>query len=426
MTKKAIAHKNSVSKRPVLKKSVAPTPVAKTPVPKSLVAKISLRKKSLLKNSASNAETPTTQIRRNFPGAKSSPDQRKIQPLPLPQTKYENKIPLLGLSLSQLTEWVQQQDQPAYRGKQLHQWIYQQGAKTLEEITVLPKQWRENHRDVAIGRSQILHRSVALDQTVKYLLQLADGQIIETVGIPTQKRLTVCVSSQVGCPMACDFCATGKGGFTRNLAVHEIVDQVLTVQEDFGRRVSHIVFMGMGEPLLNTENVLAAVRCINEDVGIGQRHLTISTVGVRDRIRKLAQYQGQFTLAVSLHASNQALREKLIPSAKHSPLDQLMAECREYVNITGRRLSIEYILLAGLNDTHAHAVELANLLRGFQCHVNLIPYNPIKEVDYKRPSPKEIQAFVDELQQRHIAVSVRYSRGLEADAACGQLRASRL
>lgn len=467
MTKRAIAHKNSVSKSPVIKKSVAKspvpktpvtkksvanspvpkspvrrgkgaegqgsggaegqrkTPVAKTPVPKSSVGKISLRKKSVLKKSASNAETPKNQKRQHFRGAKSSHDQPKIQPRPLPQTKYENNIPLLGLSLSQLTEWVQQQDQPAYRGKQLHQWIYQQGAKTLEDITVFPKQWRENHQDVAIGRSQILHRSVALDQTVKYLLQLADGQIIETVGIPTQKRLTVCVSSQVGCPMACDFCATGKGGFTRNLAVHEIVDQVLTVQEDFGRRVSHIVFMGMGEPLLNTENVLAAVRCLNEDVGIGQRHLTISTVGVRDRIRKLAQYQGQFTLAVSLHASNQALREKLIPSAKHAPLDQLMAECREYVNITGRRLSIEYILLAGLNDAHAHAIELANLLRGFQCHVNLIPYNPVKEADYQRPSPQEIQAFVDGLQQRHIAVSVRYSRGLEADAACGQLRASR-
>ena len=172
--------------------------------------------------------------------------------------------------------------------------------------------------------------------------------------------------------MACDFCATGKGGFTRNLSTHEIVDQVLTVQQDFGRSVSHIVFMGMGEPLLNTENVLAAVRCINEDMGIGQRHLTISTVGVQNRIRKLAQYRGQFTLAVSLHASNQADREKLIPSAKHYGLDRLMADCREYVKITGRRLSIEYILLAGVNDRPEHAIELAKLLRGFQCHVNLL------------------------------------------------------
>jgi 23S rRNA (adenine2503-C2)-methyltransferase len=183
--------------------------------------------------------------------------------------------------------------------------------------------------------------------------------------------------------------------------------------------------MGMGEPLLNTENVLAAVRCINEDLEIGQRHITISTVGVQNRIRKLAQYRGQFTLAVSLHASNQALREKLIPSAKQYSLDQLITDCREYVKITGRRLSVEYILLAGLNDAEQNALELAKLLRGFQCHVNLIPYNPIQEVDYLRPSPQQIQDFVDGLEQRHIAVSVRYSRGLEADAACGQLRASR-
>jgi len=200
---------------------------------------------------------------------------------------------------------------------------------------------------------------------------------------------------------------------------------VLTVQEDFQQRVSHVVFMGMGEPLLNTDNVLAALRSLNQDVGIGARSLTVSTVGIRSRIRQLAEHNLQITLAVSLHASNQALRERLIPSARPYPLENLLAECREYVQMTGRRISFEYVLLAGVNDLPRHALELAQQLRGFQNHVNLIPYNPIQEVDYKRPSSDRILAFVNALKQQNIAVSVRYSRGLEADAACGQLRASK-
>jgi 23S rRNA (adenine2503-C2)-methyltransferase len=333
--------------------------------------------------------------------------------------------PLLGASLTELTEWVQQQGQPAYRGRQLHGWIYQKGARSLGEISVFPKQWREALVDVPIGRSTVHYRSQAPDGTVKYLLRMADGHIIETVGIPTDNRLTVCVSSQVGCPMACDFCATGKGGFIRNLKRHEIVDQVLTVQEDFSSRVSNVVFMGMGEPLLNLDAVVGAVKSLNQDVGIGMRSLTISTVGIPGRIRQLAEHQLQITFAVSLHASNQPLREKLIPSAKRYPLEALLDECREYVQLTNRRVTFEYILLAGLNDLPEHAVELAGHLRGFQSHVNLIPYNPISEVDYQRPSPRRIQAFVDALEKHHIAVSVRRSRGLEKDAACGQLRASR-
>jgi 23S rRNA (adenine2503-C2)-methyltransferase len=348
---------------------------------------------------------------------------------------------------------VQQQGQPAYRGKQLHDWIYQKGVRSLSAISVFPKQWRSELESVPVGRSTLHYRSPAPDGTVKFLLRLADGNIIETVGIPTYReetrnnrraftknypspssplsppslsRLTVCVSSQVGCPMACDFCATGKGGFLRNLATHEIVDQVLTVQEDFQQRVSNIVFMGMGEPLLNMDHVLAAVRCLNQDIGIGQRQITISTVGIPGHIRRLAAYNLQATLAVSLHASNQEIREQLIPSARRYPLEALLEECRDYVRLTGRRVSFEYILLAGLNDCPEHAIELAGHLRGFQSHVNLIPYNPIKEVDYRRPDSRRIQVFVNALKAHHIAVSVRRSRGLQADAACGQLRASEM
>lgn len=366
-------------------------------------------------------------------------------------------LPLLGRSLAELTAWVQEQGQPAYRGKQLYQWIYQQGGRSLADISVFPKQWRTELADVSVGRSTLHYRAQATDGTVKYLLRLDDGQIIETVGIPafgraggrgqraeiggnlpiqtpnsklqnssqSLDRLTVCVSSQVGCPMACDFCATGKGGYVRNLAVHEIVDQVLTVQEDFGQRVSNIVFMGMGEPLLNLDQVLGAVRSLNQDVGIGQRSITVSTVGIPERIRRFAEHQLQVTLAVSLHASNQQIREQLVPSARQYPLEALLDECRDYVRLTGRRVTFEYILLAGLNDEPEHAIELANHLRGFQSHVNLIPYNPIQEVAYQRPDHHRVQAFMNTLKQHNIAVSVRYSRGLEADAACGQLRASK-
>ncbi|BAQ65631.1 23S rRNA (adenine(2503)-C(2))-methyltransferase RlmN [Geminocystis sp. NIES-3709] len=331
---------------------------------------------------------------------------------------------LLGKSLPELTEWITQQGQPAYRGKQLYQWLYEKGATSLADITVFPQKWRQNQENTIIGRSSIYHYSTAPDRTRKYLLKLADGLIIEAVGIPTHKRLTVCVSSQVGCIMGCDFCATGKGGFTRNLKTHEIIDQILTVQNDFGERVSNVVFMGMGEPLLNLPEVIPAIKSINEDIGIGQRSITISTVGLPQKILELAHHQLQITFAVSLHASNQHIREKLIPSANHYPLSQLLAECREYVKITGRRVTFEYILLAGVNDLPQHAKELVQHLRGFQTHVNLIPYNPISEVDYQRPSQERVNDFLNRLKQENIAVSVRYSRGLEADAACGQLRAT--
>ncbi|PZO18530.1 MAG: 23S rRNA (adenine(2503)-C(2))-methyltransferase RlmN [Leptolyngbya foveolarum] len=336
------------------------------------------------------------------------------------------ELPLLGRSVESLTEWVQAKGQPAYRGKQLHQWIYQKGIRSIDEVTVFSKKWRTEVKDFPVGRSHLHFRSESPDGTIKYLLKLTDGHIIEAVGIPSDKRLTVCVSSQIGCPMGCDFCATGKGGYIRNLETYEIIDQVLTVQEDFQRRVSNIVFMGMGEPLLNTKNVVAAVRSLNQDIGIGQRMITVSTVGIPGHIRRLAEENLQITLAVSLHASNQTLRTQLIPSAEKYPLSELIDECRDYVKATGRRVSFEYVVLADLNDQPEHAAELASELRGFQSHVNLIPYNPITEVDYKRPSRQRIEDFTQQLKDKGIAVSVRYSRGLEKDAACGQLRASQI
>ena len=341
--------------------------------------------------------------------------------------------PLLGRSAAELEDWAVAQGQQPFRGRQLHDWLYSKGAHSLKDITVLPKLWRQQLQDtdVVVGRLKEVHRSVATDATTKLLLSTDDGETIETVGIPTDQRLTVCVSSQVGCPMACRFCATGKGGLQRSLKTHEIVDQVLSVREAMDRRPSHVVFMGMGEPLLNSEAVLDAIRCFNNDLGIGQRRITVSTVGVPRTLPRLAELamqrlgRAQFTLAVSLHAPNQALREELIPTAGAYPLDVLLDDCRRYLKVTGRRVSFEYILLGGLNDAPEHAVELADRVGGFQSHVNLIAYNPIEEENFKRPEPRSVDTFQRVLERRGIAVSVRASRGLDQNAACGQLRRQR-
>ena len=340
---------------------------------------------------------------------------------------------LLGRSAAELESWAVAQGQKPFRGRQLHDWLYAKGARSLADITVLPKAWRASLKaeGVEVGRLKEVHRSVAADATTKLLLSTDDGETIETVGIPTDQRLTVCVSSQVGCPMACRFCATGKGGLQRSLRTHEIVDQVLSVREVMDRRPSHIVFMGMGEPLLNSQAVLDAIRCLNDDLGIGQRRITVSTVGVPKTLPQLAELalatlgRAQFTLAVSLHAPNQALREELIPTAHAYPYEALLEDCRHYLAVTGRRVSFEYILLGGLNDAPEHAAELADRVGGFQSHVNLIAYNPIEEEEFQRPTRARIEGFQRVLERRGVAVSLRASRGLDQNAACGQLRRQR-
>lgn len=345
-------------------------------------------------------------------------------------SRLQNPLVLLGSSIQELEEWAKDKGQPAFRGRQIHDWIYSKGVKDIDEITVLPKQWRQDLKlnGIKLGRLKEIERHISNDMTTKLLLETSDGEKIETVGIPTEERLTVCLSSQVGCPMACRFCATGKTGLERSLKAHEIVDQVLSVGEAMERRPSHVVFMGMGEPLLNPNAVLSAMRCINNELGIGQRRITLSTVGVANIIPKLpkiaSKYLGrpQFTLAVSLHAPNQILREKLIPYASNYPIDSLLEDCRTFIRETGRRISFEYILIGELNDAPQHAEELANKVGGFQSHVNLIAYNPIFGENYKRPDKNKITIFRDILKRRGIAVSIRTSRGLDKNAACGQLR----
>ncbi len=341
-----------------------------------------------------------------------------------------NSSVLLGLGIKELEQWAENEGEKAFRGRQIHEWLYKKRARNLDGITVLPQAWRDSlkKKGISIGRLRETNRLVANDSTVKLLLETSDREYIETVAIPSTNRLTVCVSSQVGCPMGCRFCATGKEGLKRSLEVNEIVDQILTVHEVVGQRPSNVVFMGMGEPLLNIEAVLDSIRCINNDIGIGQRRITVSTVGVVNTLPSLANLaleyldKVQFTLAVSLHAPNQELREELIPSAKNYPIDALLHDCRHYFSVTGRRVSFEYILLGGLNDTLNHARELTRLLSSFKSHVNLIAYNPIDEEKFRRPNKRSIDIFKDFLQRHGVAVSFRSSRGMDQNAACGQLR----
>ncbi|MCE5323684.1 23S rRNA (adenine(2503)-C(2))-methyltransferase RlmN [bacterium] len=334
---------------------------------------------------------------------------------------------LFGRDRAELESYCKQLGHPTFRGRQLTDWLYKKGIRTFDEMTNLPAALREQlSGSCTIYRSHILRRSKSSDGTTKFLLELADGETIETVLLPYADRLSVCVSSQVGCSAGCMFCATAMCGLIRNLTAGEIVDQVLTLQEQAASRVTHVVFMGMGEPLMNMQNVLRAVHLLNDEVGISMRRLTISTVGITPVIRKLAGMDLQLTLAISLHAPDDDLRQSLIPLAKKFPLRDLIESCRQYVDRTSRRITFEYLLISGVNDSPSHAERLATLLKGMLCHVNLIPYNEVPGKPYKKPSKKSIAAFREVLDNNGIDVTQRMERGHSVSAACGQLRRSTL
>ena len=339
---------------------------------------------------------------------------------------------LLGSSIKDLENVAIDYGHAAFRGRQIHNWIYnyRNKKKNIDQIEVLPLDFRRKLENdgFKIGELSLQEKNLANDGTLKLLLSTADNESIECVGIPTEKRLTACLSSQIGCPMDCKFCATGKEGLKRSLKTSEIVDQILFIENEMNRKVTNIVFMGMGEPLLNIDDLLLSIRSINEDFQISQRKITVSTVAIPKMINKLSAKSFrilgncQFTLAISLHASNQKIREMIIPSAKNYNIKQIIEDCKQFVRDTGRRVSFEYLLLSGLNDQLEHASELTDLLKGFQCHVNLIQYNEINDVEFKRASLKNLQLFQKKLSNNGIAVSFRKSRGLDKNAACGQLR----
>ena len=339
---------------------------------------------------------------------------------------------LLGSSIKDLENVALNYGQAAFRGRQIYSWIYdfRNKNKNIDQINVLPLEFRKKLKEdgFSVRELSLQEKNLANDGTLKLLLSTDDNESIECVGIPTEKRLTACLSSQVGCPMDCKFCATGKEGLKRSLTTSEILDQILFIENEMNRKVTNIVFMGMGEPLLNIDDLLLSIRSINEDFHISQRRITVSTVAIPKMISKLSaksfQILGncQFTLAISLHASNQRIRESIIPSAKNYEIKNIIEDCKQYVRDTGRRVSFEYLMLSGVNDQIEHANELSDLLKGFQCHVNLIEYNQIDEVEFKKASLKNLQLFQSRLSDNGIAVSLRKSRGLDKNAACGQLR----
>jgi len=339
---------------------------------------------------------------------------------------------LLGSSINDLENVALNYGQAAFRGRQIYNWIYnyKNKKKNIDQIDLLPLDFRKKLRNdgYTVGELSFQEKNLANDGTLKLLLSTRDNESIECVGIPTEKRLTACISSQVGCPMDCRFCATGKEGLKRSLKTSEILDQILFIENEMNRKVTNIVFMGMGEPLLNIDDLLLSIRSINEDFKISQRKITVSTVAIPKMINKLSEKSFQvlgncqFTLAISLHASNQKTRETIIPSAKNYEIKKIVEDCKQFVKDTRRRVSFEYLMLNGVNDKLEHANELSDLLKGFQCHVNLIEYNQIDEVDFKRASLKNLQLFQSRLSHNGIAVSLRKSRGLDKNAACGQLR----
>ena len=339
---------------------------------------------------------------------------------------------LLGSSVKDLEVVALNYGQAAFRGRQIYNWLYnyKNRKKNIDDIEVLPLDFRKKLKKDGYtnGELNFQQKNLSNDGTLKLLLTTKDNENIECVGIPTEKRLTACLSSQVGCPMDCKFCATGKEGLKRSLRSSEILDQILFIESEMNRKVTNIVFMGMGEPLLNIEDLLMSIKSINEDFQISQRRITISTVAVPKMISKLYEKsfqilgKCQFTLAISLHASNQAVREMIIPSAKNYDIKNIIEDCRQFVRKTGRRVSFEYLMLKGINDKLEHADELSFLLRGFQCHVNLIQYNQIKEVEFMQTPSKSLKIFQSKLFKNGVTVSFRKSRGLDKNAACGQLR----
>ncbi|MBD5560878.1 MAG: 23S rRNA (adenine(2503)-C(2))-methyltransferase RlmN [Clostridia bacterium] len=334
---------------------------------------------------------------------------------------------LLGKNPQELKESLTQMGEPGYRAGQLSKWLYQN--VPFESMSDLPASLREKlRRETSEGYLKMLEKRTAADGTTKYLFELPDGNTVETVFLPKEYGNSVCVSSQVGCAMGCRFCASTKDGLVRNLSAGEMLAQITAVaadQRDAGR-IGNVVVMGMGEPLANEENLVRFVRLASspEGLGISQRALTVSTCGLIPAIRRLAEEDLQITLAVSLHSARQDEREKLMPSARANPLPELIQAAREYFEKTGRRVTFEYALIDGVNDTDADLDALTDLLGGFPCHVNIIPLNASGSL--AAPSKRRVYAFAEALGRRGISATVRRSMGSDIEGACGQLRQRRL
>lgn len=333
---------------------------------------------------------------------------------------------IMSMTYGELAEAFSGKGLPGFRAKQVYQWLHCRLAASYDEMTDLPKALREQlAEEYPLNICTVAKKQVsAADGTVKFLYALHDGDYIESVVMKYKYGYTVCVSSQVGCKMGCAFCASTLGGFKRSLTAGEILSQVYTAQRELGERVSHIVLMGMGEPLDNFDNVMRFIELVTDEKGLNlsMRNISLSTCGVVPKIEELMKKKLQLTLSISLHAADSGLRSKIMPINKKYDVDELLAVCRRYAAETSRRISFEYSMLAGVNDSDECARLLASKLRGMLCHVNLIPVNEVEESPFKPSSPERIERFTEILAGSGITATVRRKLGSDIEASCGQLR----
>lgn len=332
------------------------------------------------------------------------------------------------LSLEDLASWLSSEGEKAFHAQQIFSWVYERNSSTWDEMSNLSKELRHKlSQKIRLRLLELVQMTPSADgETFKFLWKLPDGNLIESVLICSGQRRTVCVSSQVGCPAKCAFCASGQRGFFRNLRPTEIIEQVLQINQWLApkeERVSHIVYMGMGEPMKNYDPVIRSIRHLSnrQTLNISQRRITISTVGIVEGIKRLTDEDLKVNLVLSLHAPNQQIRQRIIPYARKYPLNEIMEAMELYSQKTSRDITYEYVLLAGINDHPDHAHELAHLLRGKQCTVNLIPYNPVRGLRLQRPEKKAIKDFRSVLFGSRIVNTCRYTKGDDIAAACGQL-----
>ena len=342
----------------------------------------------------------------------------------------QKKQYIAGLYPEELKKILISLKQPAYRTKQILNWMFQKAVLTLSEMHNLPAGLRSDldRKVQPISLKQDIKLISSMDKTAKYLFKTQDGQSVETVFIPTSKRATVCVSTQVGCAFGCSFCASGMDGLIRNLRPDEIVSQVLLVKKDnFEKPITNIVFMGMGEPLANYENTLKAIRILNNPdcLGLAARKMTISTCGLPDEIMRFAKEKLQVELSISLHAADDELRSRIMPVNRKYPLSILLKTAKEYTRITNRVITFEYVIVGGLNDSKDDAEKLVKLLYPMKAKLNLILFNPVADLknEYQRVSPRQLERFENILKKGNIKFTVRRSRGKDIKGACGQLRA---
>ncbi|MDO4519097.1 MAG: 23S rRNA (adenine(2503)-C(2))-methyltransferase RlmN [Eubacteriales bacterium] len=333
-----------------------------------------------------------------------------------------------SMTVEEIKEVMKQVGEKPFRAKQIYSWLHEHQAASWEEMNNLPKSLKDKLReDYPIVCVEKVDEQISKqDGTRKYLFRLSDGNVIESVLMKYKHGNSVCISSQVGCRMGCRFCASTLGGLTRNLLASEMLDQIYRIQVMTGERVSNVVVMGTGEPLDNYENLLRFIHILTEEGGlhISQRNLTVSTCGLVPKIRELASEKLQMTLALSLHAPNDVKRQELMPIARRYSMDEVLEACRYYFEQTGRRITFEYSLVAGVNDSEIDAEQLAGKIRGINCHVNLIPVNPIKERDFIRSTHQAVLKFKNQLEKYGINVTIRREMGSDIDGACGQLRKS--